>query len=35
MKALGKTIRLFLVEGTTNGLITAELSNWTQFESDK
>jgi hypothetical protein len=25
----GKTIRLFLVEGNTNGLITAELSNWT------
>lgn len=25
----GKTIRLFLVEGNTNGLISAELSNWT------
>jgi hypothetical protein len=25
----GKTIRLFLVDGTTNGLTTAELSNWT------
>lgn len=25
----GKTIRLFLVEGSTNGLISAELSNWT------
>lgn len=25
----GKTIRLFLVDGNTNGLITAELSNWT------
>lgn len=25
----GKTIRLFLVEGNTNGMITAELSNWT------
>jgi hypothetical protein len=25
----GKTIRLFLVEGNTNGLVTAELSNWT------
>lgn len=25
----GKTIRLFLPDGTTNGLITAELSNWT------
>ncbi|KEO72228.1 GIY-YIG nuclease family protein [Anditalea andensis] len=25
----GKTIRLFLVDGTSNGLITAELSNWT------
>ena len=25
----GKTIRLFLVEGNTNGLQTAELSNWT------
>ena len=29
MMAFGRTIRLFLVEGTTNGLITAELSNWT------
>ncbi|MBS7565790.1 GIY-YIG nuclease family protein [Mucilaginibacter sp. Bleaf8] len=27
--SFGKTIRLFLVEGNTNGLITAELSNWT------
>lgn len=25
----GKTIRLFLVDGSVNGLITAELSNWT------
>lgn len=25
----GKTIRLFLVEGNSTGLITAELSNWT------
>jgi hypothetical protein len=25
----GKTIRLFLLEGNTNGMITAELSNWT------
>ncbi len=25
----GKTIRLFLIDGTTNGLISAELSNWT------
>ncbi len=25
----GKTIRLFLVDGNTNGLVTAELSNWT------
>ncbi|MBN9484723.1 MAG: methionine sulfoxide reductase [Bacteroidetes bacterium 43-93] len=25
----GKTIRIFLVDGTTNGLTTAELSNWT------
>lgn len=25
----GKTIRLFLIDGTTNGLTTAELSNWT------
>lgn len=25
----GKTIRLFLVDGTTNSLITAELMNWT------
>jgi len=29
MNSFGKTIRLFLVDGTTNGLITAELSNWT------
>ncbi|MEJ5993392.1 GIY-YIG nuclease family protein [Pedobacter sp. Du54] len=29
MNIFGKTIRLFLVDGTTNGLITAELSNWT------
>lgn len=29
MKIFGKTIRLFLVDGTTNGLTTAELSNWT------
>jgi hypothetical protein len=29
MKIYGKTIRLFLVDGTTNGLTTAELSNWT------
>jgi hypothetical protein len=29
MKAFGKTIRLFLLEGSTNSLITAELSNWT------
>lgn len=29
MKTFGKTIRLFLVDGTANGLITAELSNWT------
>jgi hypothetical protein len=27
--SFGKTIRLFLVDGTSNGLITAELSNWT------
>jgi Domain of unknown function (DUF4357) len=27
--SFGKTIRLFLVEGNTNGLVTAELSNWT------
>lgn len=27
--AYGKTIRLFLVDGTSNGLTTAELSNWT------
>jgi len=25
----GKTIRLFLVDGTANGLVTAELMNWT------
>lgn len=29
MKPFGKTIRLFLVDGTANGLISAELSNWT------
>lgn len=29
MNTFGKTIRLFLVDGTTNGLTTAELSNWT------
>ncbi|MFD0792085.1 GIY-YIG nuclease family protein [Mucilaginibacter litoreus] len=28
-KSFGKTIRLFLIEGTVNGLISAELSNWT------
>ncbi|MGN6181313.1 MAG: GIY-YIG nuclease family protein [Mucilaginibacter sp.] len=28
-ESFGKTIRLFLVEGSTNGLISAELSNWT------
>src|ERR1700760_1420349 len=27
--SFGKTIRLFLIEGSTNGLISAELSNWT------
>ncbi|MCJ8209944.1 GIY-YIG nuclease family protein [Mucilaginibacter sp. RS28] len=27
--SFGKTIRLFLVEGSPNGMITAELSNWT------
>lgn len=29
MNTFGKTIRIFLIDGTTNGLITAELSNWT------
>lgn len=29
MSSFGKTIRLFLVDGTANGLTTAELSNWT------
>ncbi len=29
MNNFGKTIRLFLVDGTANGLTTAELSNWT------
>ncbi|NIG55310.1 GIY-YIG nuclease family protein [Chitinophaga sp. Cy-1792] len=29
MITFGKTIRLFLPDGTTNGLTTAELSNWT------
>ncbi len=27
--SFGKTIRLFLVDGTVNGLMTVELSNWT------
>jgi len=27
--SFGKTIRLFLLNGSTNGLTTAELSNWT------
>lgn len=29
MANYSKTIRLFLLDGTSNGLITAELSNWT------
>jgi hypothetical protein len=29
MNIFGKTIRLFLLEGNTNSLVTAELSNWT------
>lgn len=29
--AYGKAIQLFLVDGTTEGLITAELSNWNGF----
>ena len=29
MNIFGKTIRLFLVDGTPNSLTTAELSNWT------
>lgn len=29
MSTFGKTIRLFLLEGTTNSLVSAELSNWT------
>jgi len=29
MNTFGKTIRLFLPDGTPNGLTTAELSNWT------
>lgn len=29
MNTFGKTIRLFLLEGNTNSLVTAELSNWT------
>src|SRR4051794_21935327 len=28
-RLFGKTIRLFLFEGNSNGLVTAELSNWT------
>ena len=29
MEALGKTVRLFLVDGSPTGLITAEIMNWT------
>ena len=29
LKMFGKTIRMFLMEGNINGLVTAELSNWT------
>lgn len=29
MNTFGKTIRLFLIDGTINSLVTAELSNWT------
>lgn len=29
MTSFGKTIRLFLLEGSINSLVTAELSNWT------
>lgn len=29
MNSFGKTIRLFLLEGNINSLVTAELSNWT------
>jgi len=29
VKAFGKTIRIFLIEGDPNGRMTAELSNWT------
>lgn len=29
MSLFGKTIRLFLLEGNTNSVVTAELSNWT------
>lgn len=29
LSSFGKTIRLFLVDGTVNGLTTVELSNWT------
>ena len=29
MNSFGKTIRLFLIEGNINSLVTAELSNWT------
>jgi hypothetical protein len=29
MNTFGKTIRLFLIDGTANSLTTAELSNWT------
>lgn len=28
MKPLGKTLRLFLVDGTPNGIVIAEIINW-------
>lgn len=29
MAALGKSVRMFLADGTPGGLITAEIMNWT------
>ncbi len=30
----GRSLRLFLVDGTPNGLLTAEIMNWTDAELD-
>jgi len=29
MKGKGKTVRIFLVDGTPNGVLTSEIMNWT------